>query len=96
MSHIYDPSTMVQHLNTAVKDTDETVADMIMKHDFSDSKDKKWLVWWITKPSSETWKNYEKLKTLMHSITTVPRINLTLLPNRSSPDSNGIVYLSAR
>ena len=34
----YDP-TYVTPLNIAVKDTDETVVDMIVKHDFSDPKD---------------------------------------------------------
>ena len=56
----YDP-TYVTPLNIAVKDTDETVVDMIVKHDFSDPKDKKWLVRWVTDPSSETWETYENL-----------------------------------
>ena len=50
----YDPA-YVTPLNIAVKDTDETVVDMIVKHDFSDPKDKKRLVRWITEPPSETW-----------------------------------------
>ena len=49
----YDP-TYVTPLNIAVKCTDETVVDMIVKHDFSDSKDEKRLVRWVTDPSYET------------------------------------------
>ena len=36
----YDP-TYVTPRNIAVKDTDEKVVDMIVKHNFSDPKDKK-------------------------------------------------------
>ena len=43
MSPTFDP-TYVRPLNIAVKGTDEKVVDMIVKHDFSDPKDKKWLV----------------------------------------------------
>ena len=57
----YDP-TYVTPLNIAVKDTDETVVDMIVKHDFSDPKDKKWSVRWVTEQPSETWETYENLK----------------------------------
>ena len=46
-----DPA-FVTPLNIAVKDTDETVVDMIVKQDFSDPKDKKWSVRWITEPPS--------------------------------------------
>ena len=54
MSHTFDPSTTTP-LNIAVKDTDETMVDMIVTHDFSDPKDKKWLMRWITEPPCETW-----------------------------------------
>ena len=58
MSHIrpfcYDPA-YVTPPNIAVKDADKTVVDMIVKHDFSDPKDKKWLVRWITESPSGTW-----------------------------------------
>ena len=64
-------------LSIAVKDTDETVVDMIVQHDFSDPKDKKWLVRWITDPPSETWENTRTLRIVIHSITTVPRTNST-------------------
>ena len=75
-SFFYDP-THVTPLHIAVKDTEETVFDMIVKHNFSDPNDKKWFVRWITEPPSETWETYENLKTLMYSITTVPRTNST-------------------
>ena len=42
----YFDSAYVTPLNTAVKDTDETVVDMIVQRDFSDPKDKKLLVRW--------------------------------------------------
>jgi hypothetical protein len=43
----YFHPTYVTPLNIAVKDTDETVVDAIVQHDFSDPQDKKWLVRWI-------------------------------------------------
>ena len=66
MSPTFDPSTMTQltlptPFNIAVKDVDETVVDMNVKHDFSDPKDKKWLVRWVTEPPTETWETYENL-----------------------------------
>ena len=57
----YDPA-YVTPLNIAVKDTDETVVEMIVNHDFSNPQDKKWLVRWLTDPPSETWEQYENLK----------------------------------
>ena len=35
---------------------------MIVNHDFSNPQDKKWFVWWLTDPPSETWEQYENLK----------------------------------
>jgi hypothetical protein len=46
----------------AVKDTDETVVDAILQHDFSDPTDKKWLVRWLRDPPSESWERYDNLK----------------------------------
>jgi hypothetical protein len=45
-----------------VKDTDETVVDAILQHDFSDLTDKKWLVRWLRDPPSESWERYDNLK----------------------------------
>jgi hypothetical protein len=57
----YDPA-YVTPLNIAVKDTDETVVEMIVNHDFSKPQDKKWLVRWLTDPPSKTSEQYENLK----------------------------------
>ena len=37
----------VTTLDVEVKDTDETVVDAILQHDFLDPTDKKWLVRWV-------------------------------------------------
>jgi hypothetical protein len=49
----FDPN-YVTPLNVAVKDTDETVVDVILQHDFSDPQDKKWLFCWVSDPLLET------------------------------------------
>ena len=95
----YDTSTMTQltlHHSAAVKDTDETVVNMIVKHDFSDPKDKKWLVRWVTEPPSESWETYETFKMLMHFITTVPRTNSTFSPKLTPQFSASVPNMSRR
>jgi len=64
--HFYDDPAYV---NIAVKGTNETVVDMIVKKDFSDPKDKKW--------SGGQPTHTKTFKMLMHSITAVPRTNAT-------------------
>ena len=51
-------------LNIAVKDTDETVVEMIVSHDLSNPREKKWLLRWLTDLRSETWEQYENLKNI--------------------------------
>ena len=53
----FDPNYLAP-LKVAVKDTDETVVDTILHHDFSDPMDKKWLVRWLR----ESWERYDNLK----------------------------------
>ena len=59
-------SRLVPHYVTplivAVKDTDETVVESILQHDFSDPNDKKWLVRWLRDLPSESWERYDNLK----------------------------------
>jgi hypothetical protein len=57
----FDPN-YVTPLNVAVKDTDETVVESILQHDFSNPNDKKWLVRWLRDPPSESWERYDNLK----------------------------------
>ena len=45
-----------------MKDTDETVVELIVNHDFLKPQEKKWLVRWLTDPPSENWEQYENLK----------------------------------
>ena len=56
----------VTPLNIAVKDTDKIFVDVIVQHDFSDPKNKYWLVRWITDPPFETWGKYENLNAFHH------------------------------
>ena len=49
----FDP-TYVTPLNIVVKDTDETVVDTIIQHNFSDPHEKTWLVRWVFDFPSET------------------------------------------
>ena len=62
MRPFYFNPNYVTPLHVAVKDTDETVVDAILQHDFSDPTDKKWLVPWLRDPPSESWESYDKVK----------------------------------
>ena len=55
LTPFYDPE-FVTPLNIAARDSDESVVSIILKHDFSDTKNKLWLVkWLIDEPPGGTW-----------------------------------------
>ena len=68
----FDPN-YVTPLNVAVKDTDETVVDAILQHDFSDPTDKKWLVRWYVIHHLNHGNDTIILKTVRHFINTANR-----------------------
>jgi transposase InsO family protein len=58
----FDPE-FVNPLNVAAKDTGENVVVAILRHDFSDLNDKRWLVRWeIDGVLEESWETYDNLK----------------------------------
>ena len=58
----YDPE-FVTPLNIAARESDKSVVSEILEHDFSDPKNKLWLVkWLIDEPPGDTWENRETLK----------------------------------
>jgi hypothetical protein len=58
----FDPD-FVNPLNVAAKDTGENVVVAILRHDFSDLNDKRWLVRWeIDGILEESWETYDNLK----------------------------------
>jgi hypothetical protein len=58
----FDPD-FVTPLNVAAKDTDEHVVKKILRHDFSDPANKRWLVLWaVDETEEETWEPLEVLK----------------------------------
>jgi hypothetical protein len=57
----YDPN-FVTPLNIAAKDSEESVVEKIVTHDFSNVMNKKWLVHWAgDSQPDETWETNETL-----------------------------------
>ena len=58
----YDPK-FTTPLNMAARDTKEYVVKSILRHDFSDPNNKRWLVQWaLDGDEDETWETFEVLK----------------------------------
>ena len=66
MSPTYDRSFTIlgsRHLNVAARDTKEYVVKSILRHNFSDPENKRWLVQWaLDGDEDETWEPVEVLK----------------------------------